>query len=126
MKKLNITKEQFNKSRYFTKKYGKLEYVSESGRLFKTNKGKVLMFKESASSLDNEDGESLYAEIVGEHADALLDAIMELRSVDEELMEKTGKPLIEEEYFRNIHSCRDLYMELAPYLEDVQALSYED
>jgi len=47
MKKLNITKERFEKSRYFTKKYGKLEYVSESGKLFKTNKGKVLMFKES-------------------------------------------------------------------------------
>lgn len=47
MKKLNITKERFEKSRYFQKKYGELEYVSESGRLFKTNKGKVLMFKES-------------------------------------------------------------------------------
>ena len=33
MKKLNITKEQFNRSNYFQKKYGKLEYVSESGRL---------------------------------------------------------------------------------------------
>ena len=48
MKKLNITKEQFNRSRYFKNKYGRLEYVSESGKLFKTNKGKVLMFKESA------------------------------------------------------------------------------
>ena len=47
MKKLNITKEQFNKSRYFKNKYGTLEYVSESGKVFKTNKGKVLMFKES-------------------------------------------------------------------------------
>ena len=28
MKKLNITKEQFNKSRYFKNKYGKLEYVT--------------------------------------------------------------------------------------------------
>ena len=46
MKKLNVTKERFEKSRYFTKKYGKLEYVSESGNLYKTNKGKVLMFKE--------------------------------------------------------------------------------
>jgi hypothetical protein len=46
MKKLNITKERFEKSRYFNKKYGKLEYVSESGKLFKTNKGKILMFKE--------------------------------------------------------------------------------
>ena len=47
MKKLNITKERFEKSRYFTNKYGKLEYVSENGKVFKTNKGKVLMFKES-------------------------------------------------------------------------------
>lgn len=44
MKKLNITKEQFNRSNYFQRKYGKLKYVSESGRLFKTNKGKVLKF----------------------------------------------------------------------------------
>ena len=47
MKRLNITKEQYNKSRYFKNKYGKLEYVSESGNVFKTSKGKVLMFKES-------------------------------------------------------------------------------
>ena len=48
MKKLNITKEQFNKSKYFQRKYGKLEYVSESGRYFKTDKGNVLKFvKES-------------------------------------------------------------------------------
>ena len=49
MKKLNITKEQFNRSNYFQRKYGKLEYVSESGRLFKTNKGKVLKFNEAVS-----------------------------------------------------------------------------
>ena len=48
MKKLNITKERFEKSRYFQKKYGKLEYVNESGKMFKTDKGKVLMFKESS------------------------------------------------------------------------------
>ena len=48
MKKLNITKERYEKSRYFNKKYGKLEYVSESGNVFKTSKGKVLTFvKES-------------------------------------------------------------------------------
>jgi hypothetical protein len=51
MKKLNITKERFEKSRYFTRKYGKLEYVSESGKLFKTDKDNVLMFvKESIDS----------------------------------------------------------------------------
>ena len=47
MKKLNITKEQFNRSNYFQTKYGKLKYVSESGKLFKTNKGKVLKFNEA-------------------------------------------------------------------------------
>jgi hypothetical protein len=50
MKKLNVTKERFEKSMYFQKKYGKLEYVSESGKLFKTDKGKVLMFKEYMDS----------------------------------------------------------------------------
>ena len=44
MKKLNITKERFEKSRYFTKKYGNLKYVSESGKMYKTDKGKVLKF----------------------------------------------------------------------------------
>lgn len=52
MKKLNITKEQFEKSRYFKNKYGKLEYVSESGKLFKTSKGKLLKFKESTDIED--------------------------------------------------------------------------
>ena len=47
MKKLNVTRKHFNESKYFTRKYGKLEYVSESGKLFKTDKGKVLKFKES-------------------------------------------------------------------------------
>jgi len=47
MKKLNITKEQFEKSKYFKDKYGKLEYVSESDKLFKTSKGKLLKFKEA-------------------------------------------------------------------------------
>lgn len=44
MRKLNITKERYEKSRYFNKKYGKLEYVSESGDVYKTDKGKVLKF----------------------------------------------------------------------------------
>ena len=56
MKKLNITKEQFNRSRYFQEKYGKLEYVSESGNLYKTNKGKILKFlKESGKKLFKEE-----------------------------------------------------------------------
>ena len=54
MKKLNITKEHFEKSRYFTKKYGTLEYVSESGNLYKTNKGKVLKFVKESNDYDFE------------------------------------------------------------------------
>ena len=46
MKRLHITKEHFEKSKYFTKKYGTLKFVSESGRLFKTDKGQVLRFDE--------------------------------------------------------------------------------
>ena len=48
MKKLNVTKERFEKSRYFQKKYGKLEYVSESGKQFKTSKGIVLEFTDGS------------------------------------------------------------------------------
>lgn len=51
MKKLNITKEAFEKSKYFQKKYGKLEYVSESGKVFKTEKGKILKFRESIKDI---------------------------------------------------------------------------
>ena len=55
MKKLNITKEQFEKSKYFTKKYGTLKFVSESGRLFKTDKGQVLRFDEGLSYTKSEE-----------------------------------------------------------------------
>ena len=58
MKKLNITKEHFEKSRYFTKKYGTLEYVSESGKIYKTSKGKLLKFtKESVNDASAGRGE---------------------------------------------------------------------
>ena len=46
MKKLNITKKQFSESNYFQKKYGTLKYVSESGNVYKTDKGNVLIFNE--------------------------------------------------------------------------------
>ena len=51
MKKLSITKEQFEKSKYFTNKYGKLAFVSESGKLFKTDKGHVLRFDEGGQNV---------------------------------------------------------------------------
>ena len=49
MKKLNITKEGFEKSKYLQNKYGKLEYVSESGNLYKTETGNILKFKENVN-----------------------------------------------------------------------------
>lgn len=44
MKTLNITKERFEESRYFQKKYGKLEFVSESGDVYKTESGDIIKF----------------------------------------------------------------------------------
>jgi len=54
MKKLSITKEAFEKSNELKQKYGKLKYVSESGRYFKTDKGKILKFvKEAREYIDD-------------------------------------------------------------------------
>ena len=55
MKKLNITRERFEKSRYFQKKYGKLEYVSESGRTYKTANGTIVRFVTEAREYVDDD-----------------------------------------------------------------------
>ena len=47
MKKLNITKKQYDESKYFNNKYGKLKYVSESGNVYKTDKGVVISLESS-------------------------------------------------------------------------------
>lgn len=73
MKKLNITKEAFEKSNYFKNKYGKLKYVSESGKIFKTNKGKILMFKESYNFSDGTDEGKMLDERLREALDNALD-----------------------------------------------------
>ena len=78
MKRLNITKEQFNRSRYFKNKYGRLEYVSESGKLFKTSKGKVLKFNEN---IHHQDVESLDVPVTDEEGE--LAALIE-QSIEEE------------------------------------------
>ena len=59
MKRLNITRKQYSESKYLQKKYGKLAYVSESGKVFKTDKGKLLKFKES---VDLEDDQEYYGD----------------------------------------------------------------
>ena len=50
MKTLNITKKQYGESKYFTKKYGTLKYVSESGKVYKTDKGNLISFVEAKGS----------------------------------------------------------------------------
>ena len=60
MKKLNITKDKFTESKYFQTKYGKLEYVSESGKFYKTSKGKILKFNESQNDVTIDDFKRMY------------------------------------------------------------------
>ena len=54
MKKLNITKKQYDESKYFNAKYGALKFVSESGKLYKTDKGVVIALE---SKEDDEEGD---------------------------------------------------------------------
>lgn len=58
MKKLNITKKQYDESKYFTKKYGAIKFVSESGKHFKTDKGVVLALEGTEEPM-KEDGDSI-------------------------------------------------------------------
>lgn len=62
MKKLNITKKQYDESKYFNKKYGSLKFVSESGKLYKTDKGVVIALE---SKEDDEDDEPKGLEDLG-------------------------------------------------------------
>lgn len=55
MKKLGITKEQFEESVELKKQYGNLAYVNESGSLYKTDKGKILKFVKEAREYINDD-----------------------------------------------------------------------
>ena len=78
MKKLPITKEAFEKSKYFKDKYGKLEYVSESGKVFKTSKGKLLKFKEGTESNPRfkcMEGEDEYSDDIREFRDDVVSAL---------------------------------------------------
>ena len=55
MKKLNITKKQYDESKYFNQKYGALKFVSESGKLYKTDKGVVIALESAKDDDDDED-----------------------------------------------------------------------
>lgn len=92
MKKLNITKEQFNKSNYFQSKYGKLKYVSESGRLFKTNKGKILKFNESTDGISLSD---IYSALKKEYDGKLFSDNFINLAVEQEGSQVVVKPELE-------------------------------
>lgn len=63
MKKLNITKKQYDESKYFNQKYGSLKFVSESGKLYKTDKGVVLALEseedDEPKDLDDDFGDEI-------------------------------------------------------------------
>ena len=56
MKKLNITKKQYDESKYFNKKYGAIKFVSESGKHYKTDKGVVLALEGTEAQGANAQG----------------------------------------------------------------------
>ena len=83
MKKLNITRKQYNESRYFQKKYGKLEYVSESGKVFKTSKGHLIKLLQES----DEDDDRLWILITIEDDDSTnVDVFNRKESVREHLI----------------------------------------
>ena len=68
MKKLNITKKQYDESKYFNNKYGALKFVSESGKIYKTDKGVVLALEGTeeevpTQEVTEEDGSDCYSAI---------------------------------------------------------------
>lgn len=64
MRTLKITKEHYNKSRYFQNKYGKLKYVNESGDLYKTNKGNLIKFVEAKKKSDFDGAPNVLDELI--------------------------------------------------------------
>ena len=89
MKKLNVTRKHFKESEYFQRKYGKLAFVSESGKLFKTSKGKVLMFKE-----DHAKGEHLYSIVIQDLEG--WEASFQVNAMNDEDAEKQARSHMEE------------------------------
>lgn len=84
MKKLNITKKQYDESKYFNKKYGALKFVSESGKVYKTDKGVVLALEseEDDTKEDEKDDAPASEEVTrGELTDILKDVVGQVEKV---------------------------------------------
>ena len=102
MKKLNITKEAFEKSRYFQKKYGKLEYVSESGDVYRTSKGETIRLM----------GEGRYKQI-NFTKDELLDRIQEYIIKFEEIRNQLDE--LSEFFYKNVRQPGRDFLRSAEY-----------
>ena len=100
MKKLNISKEHFNESKYFIKKYGELEYVSESGKIYKTTSGNILKFmieyddvNSNYNIVERDGGYTLYVngneagfmELTFKYGDSIINEIQDSIGYDYEL-----------------------------------------
>ena len=87
MKNLNITKKQFDESKYFQTKYGKLEYVSESGNDYKTSKGHLLKFINEAKGSKYDGIENSWDKIKGviESTSASIEEVAEKMKVIESI-----------------------------------------
>ena len=102
MKKLNITKEAFEKSRYFQRKYGKLEYVSESGDVYRTSKGETIQLM----------GEGRYKQI-NFTKDELLDRIQEYSIKFEEIRNQLDE--LSEFFYKNVRQSGRDFLRSAEY-----------
>ena len=112
MKKLNITKEHFENSRYFTKKYGTLEYVSESGKVFKTSKGKLLKFSESMHPvLSNQDIDLAFKKGVHSCAEEINNGI-------KKILEYYTMP----SYNQQSEAFKTAFEEIIPFKHNIEAI----
>lgn len=102
MKKLNITRKQYNESRYFQKKYGTLEYVSESGNVYKTSKGETIRLI----------GEGRYKQI-NFTKDELLDRIQEYIIKFEEIRNQLDE--LSEFFYKNVKQPGRDFLRSAEY-----------
>ena len=102
MKKLNITRKQYNESRYFQKKYGTLEYVSESGNVYKTSKGETIRLM----------GEGRYKQI-NFTKDELLDRIQEYIIKFEEIRNQLDE--LSEFFYKNVKQPGRDFLRSAEY-----------
>lgn len=102
MKKLNITRKQYNESKYFQKKYGTLEYVSESGNVYKTSKGETIRLM----------GEGRYKQI-NFTKDELLDRIQEYIIKFEEIRNQLDE--LSEFFYKNVKQSGRDFLRSAEY-----------